>query len=93
MRVEIKIINELPFGSKDDQRKTKEDFIKLSKTFFPFGILSEEKTNGHSIKRTASWSGSLEDFIRLIEIRESFGKEYEPKELIKAYVEIMAKAG
>lgn len=66
MIVEIKMSRE----DSDTEKSIREGFIKLSDSSFPFGIM---KAGNKNVKpRTCFWTGTLEQFVRLVEIKESY---------------------
>jgi hypothetical protein len=82
MNVEMKIT--LDFTEGDTNKSVVEGFDELDK-YFPTIILAVDKNRGTQIPKpkSCSWSGSFEDFLELLKLRESFGDKRE------GYVEAM----
>lgn len=100
MKVEIKLIR----TDRDTRESLRDELERLGDTFFPLAIVSADYTQsskrqvGQSYEdymkamnkpRSCSWSGSLEDFIKCMKIRESFGQLFNYKTDPEKYTQYM----
>ncbi len=97
MKVEIQLIKE----NNETPAEIIELFNRLGDSFFPFLIIRENKrevlpdnytyeeyigcVNSNLKSPIAGWTGTLQEFVRLVELRESFGKDPDKGKMYKAF--------
>ena len=89
LKVEIKITREYGEQSRQEKKEVIDCFERLSKSYFPFLIISANKRVG--MGASCGWNGTLQEFIELVELRETFGKEPDMDKMVAAFISFKEK--
>ncbi len=90
LKVEIQITREYEGQSKQEQKEDIECFERLSKSSFPFLILRvlDDAKIGESC---CGWNGTLQEFVELLELRETFGKKPDMDKMLDSFRVLIKK--
>lgn len=82
MKMEIRITKE----PGDNQKSLIEDFERLAKSFFPLLVIDRLKEKRATDFCQSGWIGTLHEFVEIVELRESFGKNPNKEKMYKAFL-------